>query len=174
MPAEFTRPFRLSELADTPEHKVEIVATAAERNALAARYSLLSLDTLAAQLTVRSDVSGEVVVDGHLQAEIVQECVVTLEPVSETVASRFEQRYTPLQAHPVTDLVIGPDDIEPPEPTIGDSIDLGELVAQFLSLAMNPYPRAADADAQADQYRADGPPDGPFAALAKLREQDQS
>jgi hypothetical protein len=69
---------------------------------------------------------------------------------------------------------IGPGDIEPPEPVIGEAIDLGELVAQYLSLAINPYPRAPDAEAQADQYRADPQRDGPFAVLSKLREQGQN
>ena len=150
------------------------MTTAAERTALAARYSLLSLDALAAQLTLRSDVSGEIVVEGNLQAEVQQQCVVTLEPVSETIACPFDQRYALQQADPVADLVIGPDDMEPPEPVVGDTIDLGELVAQYLSLAINPYPRAPDADIQADRYRADTADDGPFAALAKLREADRN
>lgn len=173
-PAELSRPFRLAELADVPEHKIKIVTATAERGSLAERYSLLSLDALEAQLTVRSDVSGEIVVEGHLQAQVVQQCVVTLEPVIETVAFPFEQRYTLRQAGPMADLELVPDDIEPPEPVIGDLIDLGELVAQYLSLSINPYPRSPEADAQADQYRADAGLDGPFAVLAKLREQGQS
>ncbi len=173
-PAELVRPFRLADLADAPEHRVNIVATAAERDALAARYAIVSLDALEADLTVRSDGSGEIVVEGHLECELVQECVVTLEPVSETAASSFDQRYTLTPTEPATDLVIRPDDSEPPEPVIGDSIDLGELVAEFLSLAINPYPRAPDADAQADQYRSQASDGGPFAALAKLREPEQS
>jgi uncharacterized metal-binding protein YceD (DUF177 family) len=164
----------LADFADAPEHKIEIVATATERDALAKRYGILSLDALEAQVTVRDDGSGEIIVEGHLQAQVVQECVVTLEPVSETVATSFDQRYTLTPAEPTTDLVIRPDDSEPPEPVIGDSIDLGELVAEFLSLAINPYPRAQDADVQAAQYRSDAPSDGPFAVLARLRERDQS
>ena len=70
-------------------------------------------------------------------------------------------------------MVIRPEDSEPPEPVIGDSIDLGELVAEYLSLAINPYPRAPDADAEAAQYLSDTPADSPFAALAKLREGDR-
>ncbi len=149
------------------------VATAAEREALAARYGVLSLDDLEAQLTVRKDVSCEIAVEGHLQAQVVQECVVTLEPVSETVASPFEQRYTLAPAEPVADLVIRPGDSEPAELLTGDTIDLGELVAEFLSLAINPYPRAPDANSQAEQYQADSPAEGPFAVLSKLRDEDR-
>ena len=173
-PKELERLFRLADLTDAPEHRIDIMTTAAEREALAARYGIVTLDALQAQLTVRSDVAGEIVVEGHLQADVVQECVVTLEPVDETIATSFDQRYTLTSTKPVADLMIGPEDSEPPEPLIGDSIDLGELVAEFLSLALNPYPRAPDADAQAEQYRPEAPSGGPFAALAKLRERDQS
>lgn len=173
-PPELSRPFHLAELAEVPEHEIAVETTEAERKALAERYSLLSLDALEAQLTVRSDPLGEIVVVGHLKAETVQECVITLEPVAETVSGPFEQRYTRQQADPAGNLEIGPDDIEPPEPVIGDAIDLGELVAQYLFLSINPYPRAPDADAQADQYRPDPQRDGPFAVLSKLREKGQS
>ena len=171
---ELSRPFHVAELAEDPERKVEITTTAAEREALAARYSLLSLDALTAQLTVRGFGPGEIVVEGQLQAQVVQECVVTLEPVAESVAGPFEQRYTLYPSVPEDDLETGPDDIEPPEPAIGGVIDLGELIAQYLSLSLNPYPRAPDADALEGQFRADSQRDGPFAVLSKLRERDQN
>ena len=170
--AELSRLFRLAELADAPQHRVEIVATEAERTALAQRFSLPAVDALSAHLTVRNDASGEIIVEGRLEAEVVQECVVTLEPVSETVAAPLEQRYTRQPAEPVADLVITPDDLEPPEPVVGDTIDLGELVAQHLLLSLNPYPRGPDADDRANQYRSEAPEAGPFAALAKLRDSE--
>ena len=173
-PVELSRPFWLAEFGDSPEHKIEIVATPAERDALAARFSLLSLDALEAQLTVYDDPIGEIVVEGELQARLVQQCVVTLAPVSSTVSSSFDQRYTLNPADPDDEQEFGPDDIEPPEPVVGDSIDLGELVAQFLLLSINPYPRAPDAEGESVQYSSETPDDGPFAALARLREPDQS
>lgn len=173
-PVELSRLFRLVEFKDSPEHKIEIVTTQAERAALAARYGLISLDVLEAQVTVREDPSGEIVAEGHVQAQIVQQCVVTLEPISSTAAASFDQRYTLRPVDVEDDLEIGPDDIEPPDPVIGDSIDVGELVAQFLSLSIDPYPRAPDADSKMDQYPSETPDDGPFAALAQLREPDQN
>ena len=173
-PVELSRLFWLAEFSTAPDYKIEIVTTKAERDALAARYSLFSLDALEAQLTVRDDPIGEIVVEGELQAELVQHCVVTLEPVRSTVSSSFEQRYTLNPADHEDDVEFGPDDIEPPEPVIGDSIDLGELVAEHLLLSIDPYPRAPDADSQMDEYSSKTPDDGPFAALAKLRDTDQN
>jgi len=173
MPPELSRPFKVAALAQGGTAELEIVASAAERRALVRRCALLSLDALQAQLTVRREVAGDIVVSGHLQAELVQECVVTLEPVGESVSAPFEQRYTLRPAEPVGDLVVGPDDAEPPEAIEGETIDLGELVAQFLSLSINPYPRSPEADALADQHLGEAPREGPFAILAKLRQSDQ-
>ena len=53
------------------------------------------------------------------------------------------------------------------EPLIGDTIDIGEAVAQELSLALPEFPRLPDAVLDvADSVEAD---DGPFAALERLR-----
>lgn len=164
------RPFHLTELEEKPVHDVEIVARPAERDALARRCGLLSLDSLTAHLTVRTDAAGEIVVAGRLKAEVVQECVVTLEPVANTIDTPFEQHYTRRPQSLAADLVIGPKDAEPAEPIEGDSIDLGELVAQHLSLALDPYPRAPDADQQLPLPGDDKPAgDSPFAVLASLR-----
>lgn len=172
-PAELSRPFKIAALVQGATAELEIVATAAERRALARRCALVSLDGLQAQLTVRREASGDIVVSGHLQAELVQECVVTLEPVGESVSAPFEERYTLRPAEPVGDLALGPDDAEPPEVIEGETIDLGELVAQFLSLSINPYPRSREADALADQHLGETPREGPFAILAKLRQSGQ-
>jgi hypothetical protein len=56
-----------------------------------------------------------------------------------------------------------PDDIE----TEAGIADLGEALAQQLSLALDPYPRTPGAELP-DEYRADGA-SGPFAVLRKLR-----
>ena len=52
----------------------------------------------------------------------------------------------------------------------GRGIDLVEAVAQTLVLALNPFPRSADAETVLEQAGAsDGLATGPFAALAALR-----
>ncbi|MEM6491718.1 MAG: DUF177 domain-containing protein, partial [Pseudomonadota bacterium] len=56
-----------------------------------------------------------------------------------------------------------------PEPVDGDAIDLGELAAQALSLALDPHPRAPDAPDDASYAEADSAPPSPFAKLAVLK-----
>jgi hypothetical protein len=92
--------------------------------------------------------------------------VVTLEPV----ASRVEDRFMLLYGHAQDEAgeVVLSGEAELVEPISGGTLDLGEAVAQQLSLALDPYPRAPGAAATA---RETGPGDpSPFAALAKWKE----
>jgi hypothetical protein len=63
-------------------------------------------------------------------------------------------------------------DIDPdtPEPLMGDSLDIGEVVAQCLALEIDPHPRAPGADLADLEAPAEPEhdPAHPFAALRKL------
>ena len=77
----------------------------------------------------------------------VQTCVVTLEPMDTAVEDDFQAVFAPAaMLEPDSgELEIGLSDEDGPEPMEGGRIDLGELVAQHLSLALDPYPRKPDA-----------------------------
>ena len=57
---------------------------------------------------------------------------------------------------------------EAPEPIIAGKIDIGAFAVEILASAINPYPRKADAEFVWDEGEAEKT--GPFAALAKLRQ----
>ncbi|MAQ71225.1 MAG: hypothetical protein CL565_03425 [Alphaproteobacteria bacterium] len=98
-------------------------------------------------------------VKGNVSAEITQECVVTLQELENTVGEDFEAYYTDYsQAVPfsaakkslfskygMSDIPVL-DEEEDPEPMKNGVIDLGEVMLQFLSLGVDPYPHAANAD----------------------------
>ncbi len=87
---------------------------------------------------------GCVRLSARLRAEVVQSCVATLEPVSAAIEEDFSLLFAP-DRDADADLLLRPEDelIEP----LGDGIiDIGEAVAQQLSLALDPYPRASSAD----------------------------
>lgn len=169
---ELSRPFHLAELAETPEVSLDVTATDAEKAALAKRYGVVAVNALSARVTIRQNAVGDVLVRGTLKAEVVQECVVSLELVTSQISEAFEQRYTRKPIEPEGDLVVGPEDEEPPEPITGETIDIGELVAQFLSLSIDPYPRAPGAEIEQPGRSGDATPDGPFAILAGLRDRE--
>lgn len=174
---EFSRIVTVESLAGE-ELVQEIEADAAERAALARRFDLVSLDGLTATVRLRRVRGREIRVDGEFAADVVQTCVVTLEPVKSHIADSFSVTFAPaahLEEGAELDLSPWAEDL--PEPLEGDAIDIGETVAQFLALALDPYPRRQGVHFTAEDYpglAAEGPKNGPFAALATLRKNGQN
>lgn len=162
---EFNRRVKLDTL-DGGRLRRDIDADERERELLARRFGLVSLDRLQASLTLGRVSGGPLVrVEGRLEADVVQRCTVTLEPVAGHVEDSFAELYGP----PDFKTGSGEED-EMPEPFDGDAIDTGELVAQHLSLALDPYPRAPGAKVPGpDRDGNGGGRRNPFAALETLR-----
>jgi uncharacterized metal-binding protein YceD (DUF177 family) len=113
---------------------------------------------------------------GRLAGTVVQTCVVTLEPVTETVAAEIERRYLPgAERVEAETLEIGPEDLDAPEPLAGGRIDLAAVMVEALALALEPYPRRGDAEFEGRVHAAPGVEPltdetaHPFAGLAGLR-----
>jgi hypothetical protein len=171
IPPEFFRPFAIDDIGPNGS-LVELEADAEERRRLAERFDLLALDRLVAQLVLTRGASGiPIRVSGRLQASVVQRCVATLEPVASEIRDAVEAEYGPASDEGPEE-VIHFDQPDPPEPLEGDSIELGELVAQHLSVALDPYPRKQGTEPLdwAEPARTEGgiDPDNPFSVLAPL------
>lgn len=172
---EFSCPFTIADLGEG-EARLAIEAGPRECERLARRFELVSIGSLAARLDLSLNPAGEIDVSGQLAAEVIQTCVVSLEPAPARLAEDFSLRYAPGAREPIEDLSFGPGDEEPPEPLCGHTIDLGELVAQQLALALNPFPRAPGVRSRA---AAAGSPEagvdaaGPFAGLSALKRRRQ-
>ncbi|MBX9751313.1 MAG: DUF177 domain-containing protein [Roseococcus sp.] len=135
---------------------------AEERAALARRFDLLALHDFVAELRLTPGLEGVVHVKGRLMAELEQACGITLAPVRQSVEEAVAWRLLPEGMEP-TDGEDDPDDIE----TEQNTADLGEALAQQLSLAIDPYPRAPGAELSAGLD--DGGAHGPFAKLLTLK-----
>jgi len=114
-------------------------------------------------------------VDGRIRAQVTQNCVVTLEPVVQTVDEKFSLELgatLDVLDEATGEMVILPDQ-EQPEPMPAEGLDVGELVAEQLALAIDPYPRKQDADLRAVMRQHGIDPEAgkesPFAALAALK-----
>jgi hypothetical protein len=160
---EFSRPFALESLGHEAATR-RLEASAAERAALARRFDLLALDRLEAEVTLRWTAGGVLRLDGRLRAAATQRCVVTLEPVPQAIDEPFVLRYS-RHAEAEAEDGDGESGFDPdaPEPLPAAGLDLGEEVAQALSLALDPYPRAPGASL------ATGGEDDPGGAFAQLR-----
>jgi uncharacterized metal-binding protein YceD (DUF177 family) len=149
-----------------------LAASAEERAALAVRFALLSLDRLEAEVQLEPAAGGFSRLSARLSADLTQACVVTLEPV----ASHIEESFSLLYGTPDDqDEVLLDGDSETIEPLEGGIVDIGEAVAQQLSLALDPFPRAKSAEIPAVPIESGEPRlDSPFAILAKLRKGEGS
>ncbi|MDX9689183.1 MAG: DUF177 domain-containing protein [Alphaproteobacteria bacterium] len=138
---ELSRPLKTDKIPQggIKEH---IIARPEERVALAKRLKLLDLLRFEAHVDVDHERDQMLVVSGSLFAEVVQQCVVTLEPVTEEVRERFDLLFAPAHTlkHDV-DGNLGDAEAELPEPIENGLLDLGEIVSQQLAMAINPYPR---------------------------------
>ena len=169
MSTEFSREVRLDTLGSTPR-ALSIEADAAERAALAQRFGLLTLDLLSADLSLSSDDDGASLT-GRFHARAVQACVASGVPVpaaiEEPIAILF--RNAPADARPDEEIELGESDLDVMF-VEGGAIDVGEAVAQSLALALDPFPRAPEAEAALKQAGVIGEEEaGPFAALAALK-----
>ena len=160
--SEFSRPVEISRLPAAPT-TMTIEATQAERIALARRFSLVALERLVADLKLEWIDRHLLRLEAVLSADLIQECVVTLEPVRSRVKDGFVLLYG--AAAEANEVMLNQEE-EVLEPIVDGRIDLGEAVAQQLSLAIDPFPRAPGAIPPAAPGEAVA---SPFAALAKLR-----
>ena len=176
-PVEFSRPLAVDRIAGSPS-QVEIEADAAERAALAERFGLMSLDRFSARFSVRRLRKDLIRVKGRITAGVVQACVVSLEPVPGEIDEEFELDFLESSGRPGDDaaeIELDAEAADGPEPLAGPEIDLGEVAAEQLGLAIDPYPRRAGAEVPAE-WAAEpdlepSPPEkvNPFAALGKLK-----
>lgn len=176
-PNEFSRTIEVGRL-EQGEVAQSIEADAAEREALARRFGLLTLDRLSAEVILRRVGHGPVVrVEGRLSADVAQSCVVSLEPVASRIEQDFVLLYAPEKHVASMGHVLEEDGAEMddwPEPFEDGRIDIGEAVAQQLALALDPYPRRPEArldEALGGKGRKEAKPaeSSPFAVLARLR-----
>jgi uncharacterized metal-binding protein YceD (DUF177 family) len=139
---------------------------------VAAYLELESIQSLKAEVELSRWRDKGVMLTGHFVAEVTQSCVVTLEPVDAHVEGDFERRYLPnaeltggeTATH---EIHVDPDGEDPAE-TLGREIDLGEILVEELSLALDPYPRKPGVEFTPEQDKV-AKPDNPFAVLAKLK-----
>jgi uncharacterized metal-binding protein YceD (DUF177 family) len=140
---EFSRPVRVDTIGDG-KRAVAITADEAERAAVAARFDLVAIDRLDADLSVWRE-GGGITVTGTVVAAVTQACSVTDEPlavrIEEPVALRFVDTLDLADEIELEETALDTVEIE------GGIIDLGEAAAETMALALDPFPRGPNAAA---------------------------
>jgi len=149
-------------------------ASEAERAALARRFGLVEIDRLEAELELEV-VGDTITARGRLAAHWVQSCAVSGDDLPVTVAEDIAFRFVPpVVSAPDEEIELEADELDEIEYD-GQAFDLGEAVAQSLSLAIDPYAVGPDAEATRKEagIKSDDAPSGPLAeALAALKKGD--
>ncbi len=161
---EFSRIINVSRIPPKgmEEH---IEAKPAEREALVARFGLVDLPKLVARIVLMPGDRQAVQALGEIEAEIVQKCVVTLEPIANRLKLNVEVVFLPKEVEKLPD-DISLDDVDDEfEYYSGGKIDIGELVAQHLGVNIDPYPRKAEAELKQTEFGQKPEKSRPFARL---------
>jgi len=160
-------------VADIPEtgRRVDIVADDVARETIAKAASLAALPRLEAGFDLTRHGNGGVRLAGQVRATVVQNCVVTLEPIERDIDEPIDLVFVPeVQVEADPSGLVPVDAADPPEPLIDGKIDLGAIATEFVLLGIDPYPRKPGA--VFDAPPAGDPASHPFAALAALKRGD--
>lgn len=160
---------------DIPEEglSVERSASPEERDVVARALDLLSCRSLTARYALTPRGGGHVHLSGTVWAQVEQSCVVTLEPLVNEVQESFSVDYWPETDMPepsggAVDMHDEPD----LEPIVAGRIEVGNVVFQALANGIDLFPRKPGVafEPPAPSGSDDGShPEGPFAALAKMK-----
>lgn len=154
---------------------VTLEASPEERKGLAELWRVASVEVVTAELQIARWKKDGVRIRGRVHAELTQSCVVTLEPVVAVIDEELEQIFVPegsklarIVTNDTGEMLVDPDGPDLPEMFSGDTIDAGEVVAEFAALAIDPYPRKTGIEfsdhLEGDPNEKSGKPN-PFAAL---------
>ncbi|MGC6516543.1 MAG: hypothetical protein ACON49_00780 [Candidatus Puniceispirillaceae bacterium] len=103
---------------------------------------------------------------GHIQAEIIQSCVATSDPVKELIDGQIKERF-------VSDFSFNEEiDVQDSsvEPLVDGAIALTEAVMQFVGVEANPYPRR-DGAPEIHEFGPRIEKQNPFSKLSQLKKE---
>ncbi|MAN80899.1 MAG: hypothetical protein CMM77_04545 [Rhodospirillaceae bacterium] len=167
-------PVPVSDLLRGDVVTIAIDADAEQRRELAEFLEIPDVKSLVARLKVRAEPGRRFVLEGTIAADLVQSCVVTLEPVEARVEGPIRRVYVDSPPRE-EDTDLDPFDDDAPDLIDGGVIDAGAAICEYIALEMPPYPRAKDAPEIENTARIGGgegdvPANNPFAVLAQLRD----
>jgi hypothetical protein len=152
---------------------VDREATPAEREQLKTDLDILSVDAFHARYKINTESGGGFRMTGDYTAKVTQACVVSLEPVPQSISETIAVSFFPPKRAPEPEekerSVLDEPDIEI---LTGDTIEAGRVLFELLSAALDPYPRKGEAEfSWQDPKEKPGETEKlhPFAALSKLK-----
>ena len=165
---------RLAELRTGRPTSFTLEPTPAERKAVAQELGLVALKKLKFEGTLTPQGRNDWTLQAKLGATVVQECVVTLDPVTTRIDEQIVRAYVKdIPDIDAAEVEMAQDETVDPLP---DTLDLAQVMIEALSLALPPDPRSSDAELGSVAVTAPGMKPmsdddaKPFAGLGALRE----
>lgn len=160
---------------------LEISTTESERAALAKRFGFLGLPDFSARVSVDRKPGGQIIVDGRLKGRVVQACILSLDPVTQELDDSFRLVFAENVTEdrdPESGEALLNAQGDAPEPLESNMLDVGEIIAEQLSLTADPYPRRPGIKLEdvlpkpkgGARRSAPEPRRHPFAGLAALKD----
>ncbi len=145
----------------------KLVVTDLDLIGMAIRFGWRSVDGLTAELSISKVARACWNVQGNIKAQVCQNCVVTAEPVLESMDFQIEERYVRFNEQG-DEVDFGLDGAEALQ---NGAIDIGELVVQSLALAVSTWPRVNKAPGS--YTLGNQGLNHPFAELSALKRESQ-
>ncbi|ADO42520.1 YceD family protein [Ketogulonicigenium vulgare] len=162
---------RLNDVSGRKAHHFDLQPDLAGRTALGSALGIIALKKLRFTGTLTPIGRHDWRLEAKLGASVVQECVVTFAPVPARIDEDVIRNYLADFTEDLSGEVEMPED-DTAEP-LPKSLDLAEVMAEALSLALPAYPRAPDVapvDIDTDDAPEAAEQRRPFAGLADLRD----
>ncbi len=168
---EFSHEVDLTKLSKTGKD-FHLVADGDARAKIAARLRVPAVKALSGDIHIAATPK-TILARGAVRAQLVRECVASLEELDETVDDKFEVEFLRSVDDAPPEENSGEDWLAP-EVHEGLVFDIGELLVQQLSLAMDPFPRKEGAVSLVETYgRASE--SSPFAVLqGKIKKTEEN
>lgn len=175
--------FDVDTLTEAP-HQLTLSPPADSLERISQRLNIDKIINMSVDVTIEQEKHSHLIqVSGVINAEISQHCVVTLEPITNHIHEEFEGWYADRkntvpfasakaklerEQTGVTETQIL-EERDDPEPLTDGHIELGELIVQHLSLAIDPYPIAEGVEEGSANIEEKT---SPFAELKNIRFKD--
>jgi uncharacterized metal-binding protein YceD (DUF177 family) len=165
---------RLSDLPTGRPTPFSLMPNAPERKAIAQALGIVGIKKLKFDGTLVPQGRSDWTLQATLGSTVVQDCVVTLDPVTTRIDEEIQRAYmADIPEIDAAELEMSQDDAIDPLP---DTLDVAQVMIEALSLALPPYPRSVGAELGNVAVTAPGiapmtdDDAKPFAGLGALRE----
>ena len=144
---ELSRPIAVTEIQGDCLFR-KVAANKEECTKLAQRFDLIELKSFCAEVKLTCLSSQSIIlVEGTLNAKVVQQCVVTLEPVVSDISCKLNCKYSEIQKL----IDAGSVDFDamtedPPELIVDGQFDIGSLLTEYFGVELDPFPRSLEAN----------------------------